>query len=108
MGVALGNLWLVRLGTFILQPMEHTNYKFPAATAMGIPSDVKSTVGVRARNSDLSLISESIIVLVPTKTCLQQGANHTWLSSISHLRLGASVGMISNIATASRCFVFPN
>ena len=110
-GVASGNLWLVRLGIFILQPMEHTNHKFPTATATGVPSDVKSTVGVRARNSDLSLISESylyIIVLVPTKTCLQQGANHTWLSSISHLRLGAPVGVISNIATASRCFVFPN
>ena len=30
---------------YILQPMEHTNHKFPAATAMGVPSEVKSTVG---------------------------------------------------------------
>ena len=44
MGVAAGNLWLVRLATFILQPMEHTNHKFPAATATGVPSEVKSTV----------------------------------------------------------------
>ena len=43
-GVAAGNLWLVRLATFILQPMEHTNHKFPAATARGIPYEVKSTV----------------------------------------------------------------
>ena len=43
-GVASGNLWLVRLATFILQPMEHTNHKFPAATATGVPSEVKSTV----------------------------------------------------------------
>ena len=43
-GVAAGNLWLVRLATFILQPMEHTNHKFPAATATGVPSEVKSTV----------------------------------------------------------------
>ena len=28
----------------ILQPMEHTNHKFPAATATGVPSEVKSTV----------------------------------------------------------------
>ena len=33
-GVAVGNLWLVRLATFILQPMEHTNHKFPAAKAI--------------------------------------------------------------------------
>ena len=44
MGVVAGNLWLVRLATFILQPMEHTNHKFPAATATGVPSEVKSTV----------------------------------------------------------------
>ena len=44
MGVTLGNIWLVRLATFILQPMEHTNHKFPAATAMGVPCEVKSTV----------------------------------------------------------------
>ena len=44
MGVAAGNLWLVRLATFILQPMEHTNHKFPAATATGVPCEVKSTV----------------------------------------------------------------
>ena len=44
MGGAAGNLWLVRLATFILQPMEHTNHKFPAATATGVPSEVKSTV----------------------------------------------------------------
>ena len=44
MGVAAGNLWLVRLATFILQPIEHTNDKFPAATATGVPSEVKSTV----------------------------------------------------------------
>ena len=44
MGVAAGNLWLVLLATFILQPMEHTNHKFPAATATGVPSEVKSTV----------------------------------------------------------------
>ena len=43
-GVAAGNLWLVRLATFILQPMEHTNHKFPVATATGVPSEVKSTV----------------------------------------------------------------
>ena len=29
MGVAAGNLWLVWLATFILQPMEHTNHNFP-------------------------------------------------------------------------------
>ena len=29
-GVAAGNLWLVRLATFTLQPMEQTNHKFPA------------------------------------------------------------------------------
>ena len=46
-GVASGNIWLVRLATFILQPMEHTNHKFPAATAMGVSSEVKSTVGGR-------------------------------------------------------------
>ena len=44
MVVAAGNLWLVRLATFIFQPMEHTNHKFPAATATGVPSEVKSTV----------------------------------------------------------------
>ena len=44
MGVAAGNIWLVRLATFILQPMEHTNHKFPAATATGVPFEVKSTV----------------------------------------------------------------
>ena len=43
MGVAAGNLWLVRLATFILQPMEHTNHKFPAPMATGVPSEVKST-----------------------------------------------------------------
>ena len=43
-GVAAGNLWLVRLATFILQPMEHTNHKFPAATPTGVPCEVKSTV----------------------------------------------------------------
>ena len=43
-GVASGNLWLVRLATFIMQPMEHTNHKFPAAMATGVPSEVKSTV----------------------------------------------------------------
>ena len=43
-GVAAGNVWLVRLATFILQPMEHTNHKFPAAMAMGVPCEVKSTV----------------------------------------------------------------
>ena len=37
MGVAAGNLWLVRLAIFILQPMEHTNHTFPAATATGVP-----------------------------------------------------------------------
>ena len=46
MGVAAGNLWLVRLATFILQPMEHINHKFPAATATGVPSEVKSTVSL--------------------------------------------------------------
>ena len=40
----LGNLWLVRLATFTLQPMEHTNHKFPAATATDVPCEVKSTV----------------------------------------------------------------
>ena len=44
MGVAARNLWLVLLATFILQPMEHTNHKFPTATATGVPSEVKSTV----------------------------------------------------------------
>ena len=44
MGVASGNLWLVRLATYILQPMEHTNHKFPTATATGVPCEVKSTV----------------------------------------------------------------
>ena len=44
MGVAVGNLWLVQLATFILQPMEHTNHKFPTATATGVPCEVKSTV----------------------------------------------------------------
>ena len=49
---------------------------------------------------------------------VQQGANHTWLSSISNYlvpsfilgSIGVSVGVISNciIATASRSFVFPN
>ena len=48
MCVAEGNLWLVRLATFTLQPMEHTNHKFPAATATGIPCEVKSTVGFKA------------------------------------------------------------
>ena len=43
-GVASGNLWLVRLATFTLQPMAHTNHKFPAATATGIPCEVKLTV----------------------------------------------------------------
>ena len=37
MGVAVGNLWLVQLATFTLQSMEHTNHKFPAATATGVP-----------------------------------------------------------------------
>ena len=46
-GVALGNLWLVRLAIFILQPMEHTNHIFPAATTTGVPSEVKSTVALR-------------------------------------------------------------
>ena len=41
MGLAAGNLWLMQLATFILQPMDH---KFPAATAAGVPSEVKSTV----------------------------------------------------------------
>ena len=49
-GVAAGNLWLVWLATFILQPMEHTNHKFPAATATGVPSEVKSTVQLIAAN----------------------------------------------------------
>ena len=44
MGVASGNLWLVRLATFLLLPMEHTNHKFPAATATDVPSEVKTTV----------------------------------------------------------------
>ena len=44
MGVAAGNLWLVRLATFTLQPMEHTNHKLPAATVTGVPCEVKSTV----------------------------------------------------------------
>ena len=44
MGIAVENLWLVQLATFILQSMEHTNHKFPAATATGVPSEVKSTV----------------------------------------------------------------
>ena len=43
-GVAAGNLWLVRLATFTLQPMEHTNHKFPTATGTGVPCEVKSTV----------------------------------------------------------------
>ena len=43
MGVVVGNLWLVWLATFTLQPMEHTNHKFPAATARGVPCEVKST-----------------------------------------------------------------
>ena len=47
-GVATGNIWLVQLATFILQPMEHTNHKFPAATATGVPSEVKSTVRVKS------------------------------------------------------------
>ena len=51
-GVAAGNLWLVRLATFILQPMEHTNHKFPAATATGVPSEVKSTVHTYGRRRD--------------------------------------------------------
>ena len=46
MGVAAGNLWLVWLATIILQPMEHTNHKFPVATATGVPCEVKSTVHV--------------------------------------------------------------
>ena len=37
-------LTLVRLATFILQPKEQTNHKFPAAMATGVPSEVKSTV----------------------------------------------------------------
>ena len=45
-GVAAGNLWLVWLATFILQPMEHTNHKFPVATATDVPCEVKSTVHV--------------------------------------------------------------
>ena len=44
MGVAVGNLWLVRLAIFILQPIEHTNHKFPTVTATGVPCEVKSTV----------------------------------------------------------------
>ena len=49
MGVAAGNIyiWLVRLATFILQPMVRTNHKFPAATATGVPSEMKSTVLTR-------------------------------------------------------------
>ena len=43
-GVAVGNLWLVWLVTFTLQPMEHTNHKFPTATVTGVPCEVKSTV----------------------------------------------------------------
>ena len=43
-GVAVGNLWLVWLATFILQPMAHTSHKFPAATPTGVPCEVKSTV----------------------------------------------------------------
>ena len=55
MSVAAGNLWLVWLATFILQPMEHTNHKFPAATATGVPCEVKSTVqtfSARLRESE--------------------------------------------------------
>ena len=48
MGVAAGNLWLVRLATFILQPMELTNHKFPDAMATGVPCEVKSTVSMRS------------------------------------------------------------
>ena len=51
MGVAAGNLWLVRLATFILQPMEHAKHKFPAATATGVPCEVKSTVQGQLANS---------------------------------------------------------
>ena len=42
MDVAVGNLWLVWLATFTLQPMAHTNHKFPDATATGVPCEVKS------------------------------------------------------------------
>ena len=43
MGVAAGNLGLVRLAIYTLQPMEHTNHTFPAAMAMGVPCEVRST-----------------------------------------------------------------
>ena len=47
-GVAAGNLWLVWLATFTLQPMEHTNHKFRAATVTGVPCEVKSTVAANS------------------------------------------------------------
>ena len=43
-GVAAGNLWLVWLATYTLQPMEHTNHKFPAAMATAVPCEVKLIV----------------------------------------------------------------
>ena len=55
--VAVGNLWLVWLATLkkkiTLQPIAHTNHKFPAATAMGVPCEVKSTVHIQCMSCPL-------------------------------------------------------
>ena len=48
MAVAAGNLWFVCSIGSNKNVANSTNHKFPDATPMGVPSEVKSTVGGRA------------------------------------------------------------
>ena len=42
--IAAGNLWFVCAIGCNVNVANHTNHKFPAATPMGVPCEVKSTV----------------------------------------------------------------
>ena len=53
LGIAAGNLWLVRLATWSI----YKNHKFPAVTATGVPCEVKSTVATASGFNNMYCIS---------------------------------------------------
>ena len=60
----MGNLWLVKCYGLILQPMTHTNYKFPV-----VGEKVMVCVGHRLQYQFTKLIVQHLRILNATEIC---------------------------------------
>ena len=56
--------------------MEHTNHKFPAATATGVPCEVKSTVAI---GTESGCWNEDITIILEVSGCLKQASQILWV-----------------------------